>query len=87
MLSWAPKNPSDVVDCEIDWRLEDDRIIKSRWEVPPGIVGSRASHDSTVTTIWLAGGMLGGRYVLTNSIVTAQGRDITRLVRIKIKAR
>src|SRR4051812_10541290 len=85
LLSWPPKNPTDVVDCEVDWQLGDDRIISSKWAVPGGIAGARAHHDSSRTFIWLSGGELGGRYVLTNTIVTAARRKMSREIRIKIK--
>lgn len=87
VLSWPPKNPSDVVDCEIDWKLGEDRILTSKWLVPSGIAGSKADHDSQVARIWLSGGTMGGRYVLTNEITTVLGRSLSRSVRIKIKQR
>lgn len=98
--SWPPKDPDEVLDYSINWGLDDegnpgrlpvadDQIATSTWDVPIGITKDSATFSSitNVATIWLSGGTLGETYVLTNHIVSTDGRSMDQSVRIKIKAK
>jgi hypothetical protein len=88
-LSWPFKDPDEVLDYEVDWtaRLDGDTISTSTWIVPSGIVENSASHTSTTTTIWLAGGTLAATYEFLNRITTAGGRTMDQTVKLKIKTK
>jgi hypothetical protein len=87
-LDWPFKDPEGVLDYEIDWsdRLDGDTISSSDWEIEAGITEG-SSNTTTVTKIWLSGGTIGEKYVLTNRIVTAGGRTMDQSTRIAVKAK
>lgn len=71
------KDPGDNLDYKKDWATwlpTGDTISTSTWTVPTGLTGSSESSTTTTATIKLAGGTAGKRYIVTNQIVTAQGR-------------
>jgi hypothetical protein len=88
-LDWPFKDPDEVLDYEIDWsdRLDGDTISSSDWEIEAGITEGSTSNTTTVTKIWLSGGTIGEKYVLTNRIVTAGGRTMDQSTRIAVKAK
>ena len=85
--TFAPKDPSAVLDYRIDWSAwlaGGDVIVTSSWEVPPGITKDSESHTATTATITLSGGALGQKYDITNTITTAAGLTDCRTVRIPV---
>lgn len=89
MLTWPDKDPDEVLDYKLDWapRLAGDTIATSNWEVPAGIIQDRDTSDATSSTIWLADGEIGHRYVLLNRITTAAGRVMDQSIAIRISRR
>lgn len=84
-MTTYPKDPQAVLDYGWDWSewLPDgDTITASTWTVPTGITKDSDSHDDTTTTIWLRGCTVGTEYELVNHIVTADGREDDRTLRI-----
>ena len=78
---FPPRDPNALLDYLVDWspRLVDgDTISGSTWTAPAGIVIESDSFTGTTTSVWLSGGTDGEIYVLTNHIVTAQGREDER---------
>jgi hypothetical protein len=71
-----PKSPLSVLDYEIDYTqwLSLDTITASTWTVPDGLTEDSSTFTSTTTTVWLASGVLGTSYIVTNVIGTAAGR-------------
>lgn len=82
-----PKDPDAVLDYEFDWSdwLNGDTIASSTWEVPSGITKDSDTSDDTSTTIWLSGGTAGQKYEITNSIVTAAGRENDRTMIVPVR--
>lgn len=79
-LTWPNKDPSDVLDYQIDWSaaLGTDTIASSTWTATGYTINSN-SFTPTTTTVWLAGGPAGVNKI-TNRITTAGGRTIERSV-------
>jgi hypothetical protein len=91
MLFWPPKDPSEVLDYDINWapRLGTDTITTSAWIIPAGIslITSNPSFIAQRTKIWLAGGIAGQTYVLRNDIVSAAGITAYESVSILCKVK
>ena len=83
------KHTVAVLDYELDWStwLTADHIISSSWVVPTGITKGSDVYDNTTSTIWLAGGIEGGRYLISNTVTTNLGRTETKSFLIVIKTR
>lgn len=80
------KDPNAVLDYTFDWSawLGDDTISTSTWIVPAGITKASSSNTATTTTIWLSGGRQTAKYLVTNRIVTANGRTEDRTAEFTI---
>jgi hypothetical protein len=92
VLSWPNKDPDEVLDYSIDWsaRLSDtDFITSSTWVnlTSSGLIRYSSSSSSTITTIWFSGGTLDLSYIITNRVVTNEGRTMDQSAKIKIKAK
>lgn len=87
-LRWPRKDPSDVLDYQINWAaaLETDTIASSVWTAPSGFTVNSSTFNSTTTTVWLAGGTA-GIHSITNRITTAGGRTIERSVELPVEER
>ena len=87
MAATFTKDPLAVLDYTIDWTawLGVDTIPTSTWTIAPGITGTKDSHTTTATTIWLSGGVHGTDYKVSNRIVTAATRADSRQLLIKVR--
>lgn len=84
------KDPDAVLDYGIrwdQWLADGETISTSTWIVPDGITKNSDSHDTTTTTIWLAGGTAGTSYKLTNRITTSESRTDDRSLTIRVANR
>lgn len=83
------KDPDDVLDYTIDYDGEDwlgsDTIATSSWVAETGITIDSDTNDTTTTTVWLSGGTADTNYIVTNSIVTAAGREKDESLYIRVK--
>lgn len=86
------KAPADVMDVVIDWSATGigvlptgDTIASSTWTVDAGITKGTTTNTTTSTTCWVSGGTVGGNYLLTNTIVTAGGRTLTRCATVHVR--
>lgn len=62
-----------------DWLDTGDTITASTWTITPtGPTLTDSTHDTTTTTVWVAGAVLGVDYTLTNHITTVEGREDDR---------
>ena len=92
-LSWPPKDPAETLDYDIDWSqrlLTGDTIVSSSWAAMASgssLTINSNSFTTTLTKIWLSGGVLGQKYRLTNTVVTANGDTMVESVSILIKAK
>lgn len=67
------KDPDSQVDYIVDWQkrlVDGDYIIKSEFKVPDSLIWISDSYTSSSTKIWLAGGIAGETYLVTNRITT-----------------
>jgi hypothetical protein len=81
------KDPADVLDYTLDWSawLGTDTISTSTFVVETGLTAGVNSKTTTATTIWLSGGTNDNVYQVANTIVTAAGRTIRRVVGVKVQ--
>lgn len=89
MIPTYDKDPNAVVDYSIDWAtwLGADTIATSTWTVPTGITTAASSNTTTTATLWLSGGTLGQRYLCTNHVVTAGGREEDQSIMVVMESR
>jgi hypothetical protein len=83
------KHTVAVLDYELDWStwLGADVIVTSTWVVAVGLDEVRDSYDNTTATVWLSGGVEGGRYLVNNTITTNLGRTETKSFLVVIQTR
>lgn len=82
------KHPDAKLDYSIDWTDflgATDTIDASSWEVPVALTDTAGAFTDTAAVIWIEGGEVGETYIISNSIVTAEGREDTRSISIKIE--
>ena len=80
------KDPDSTVDFAVNWSnwLDVDTIATSVWLTPDGITKDTDTNSTTLTTIWLSGGVLGKLYTITNRITTAAGRTADKSFKVKM---
>lgn len=81
------KDKDEVKDFTLDWSKElatGDTIATSSWTAPVGITISTSTNTTTTTTVWLSGGTVGTRYIITNHVVTAANPSRTEEQSIEI---
>lgn len=84
------KGPDAVLDYSVDWSkwLAGDQIQTSAWSVSdPAIEATDDSNTPTRATVWLAGGVAGQSYTVTNRITTSGGRTDDRSLVIQVQDR
>lgn len=86
------KDPDAKLDYLEDWGpwlalRPGDTIDTSTWDVPTGLTKTAASSTDTTTTVWVEGGTVGETYVVTNHVVTAQGRINDQSIKFLIQQR
>lgn len=72
------KDPDAVLDYLndwTDWLPDGDTIVTSTWTAETGITIDSDTNTTTAAVVWLSGGTAGTKYLVTNHIVTAQGRE------------
>jgi hypothetical protein len=80
----------EVKDYTLDWsdELVSDTISTSAWTISPTssppLVEDSETNDTTTTTIWLSGGMIGEDYTLENTIVTTGGRTCVATIEVRV---
>ena len=72
------KYPNELLDYTIDfsdWLTEGDTIESGTWDyVTSGLTQEDATITDTSISVWVSGGVAGGRYPITGTATTAQGR-------------
>lgn len=84
------KDPDAVLDYSVNWSkwLAGDQIETSTWFVSdPALQLSDDLNTTTKTTAWLAGGVAGQSYTVTNRIATSGGRTDERSLVIQVQDR
>lgn len=70
-----------------DWLASEETIETSIWTVPAGLTKESESNTTTVTVVWLSGGIVGVDYEVVNHIVTSMGREDDRTITLKVRNR
>ena len=84
------KDQDAVLDYSVDWSkwLAGDQIQTSSWSVSdPAIEAADDSNTTTRAIVWLAGGVAGQSYSVTNRITTSGGRTDERSLVIQVQDR
>lgn len=87
MAAEYTKDPDDVLDYSFDWAkwlAEGDSVSSSEWIADDGITVDRTEFSSSLTTVWLSGGIAGLHYGVTNRVTTDQGRTVDRTLIIHV---
>ncbi len=89
------KDPRAVLDYTVDWgsehHLSGDALTESSWTVfPPesgGLSIMSSRFENMVSTVQVGGGIAGRLYRLTNHAVTAEGREDSRSIMLRVEQR
>jgi hypothetical protein len=84
------KDPDAVLDWLFDWTPWlgiGETISTSTFIITPGLTKNSNTNTATTATVWLSGGAAGKPYLVTNRIVTNQGRTDDRSITIRVKDR
>lgn len=88
------KDPEALLDYSVDWGadyLTGDVLTESGWAVSPAEVGGvsivSSRFDLLVSTVQVAGGVPGRIYRLTNHVITAEGREDSRSIMLRVEKR
>lgn len=82
------KDPSAVLDYEVDWTAwlaASETITSHTVTAPAGITVDSSSLAGAVVTVWLSGGTVWERYDVVCHIVTNQGREDDRTLRVAVQ--
>lgn len=77
-------DPQAILDYSVDWSAwlsGDDAIVSVAWTATAGVTvldDPAPTVVGKVATVWLSGGTLGQRYVVTCHVVSASGREDDR---------
>jgi hypothetical protein len=88
------KDPEALLDYAVDWGtdyLTGDLLTESGWTVSPAEAGgvsiASSRFDLKVSTVQVSGGVAGRIYRLTNHVVTAEGREDSRSIMLRVEKR
>lgn len=89
ILNWQAKDPDDTTKRGLDWTnwLAGENLVSSNWIIARNdgsIVIQRSEFTTKLTTVLMVRGRANRRYVLTNSILTDQGRRRDQSVAIRV---
>jgi hypothetical protein len=95
-LYWINKGPGEDLNYGINWSKPTDNwlgdgntITQSTWVVSPtGVSPALQQHGPTTNAgyaiVWLKDGVVGQKYIVTNNIVTSDGRKGSRSFEVRI---
>lgn len=80
-------DPSAVLDYYLDWTawLAGDTIVDSTWVATGTVTIRDPVIVGAVTQIWVEGGTAGELVDLRNHIVTEEGREDERTLRLQVR--
>jgi hypothetical protein len=88
------KDPEATLDYSVDWGadyLAGDVLTESSWAVSPAEVGGvsivSSRFDLLQSTVEVGGGIAGRIYRLTNHVMTAEGREDSRSIMLRVEER
>lgn len=88
------KDPEATLDYCVDWGAEylaGDVLSESGWTISPAEAGGLSivtnRFDLLVSSVQVGGGVAGHIYRLTNHVVTAEGREDSRSIMLRVEKR
>ena len=88
------KDPEAVLDYAVDWGREylgGDALTESSWTISPaesgGLSIAASRFDLMVSIVQVGGGNSGRIYRLTNHVMTAEGREDSRSIMLRVEKR
>lgn len=84
---WFRHDPQAVKDYGVDWSawLDDgETLVSSEWE-SDDLTLAGESFTTTRTSVFVSGGVAGGRYSITNRVVTSAGKTDDRTLHFHIE--
>ncbi len=87
----ATKDPQAKLDYGFNWSpwlYPGDYVATSTWTIsgPDSVlVNSKTWVTGSETGVWLTGGTVGFRYLVTNHVVTFQGREDDRTIFVTVQ--
>jgi hypothetical protein len=82
------KDPNSTIDFAVDWAEwlnTGDTVSSSSWEVPVGLTLSSEGVTNNVTRAFLAGGIAGVDYMITNRVTTQGARIEDRSILVQVR--
>lgn len=90
MNAWPPKDPDEILDYQFDWsaRLVAPEVISSSTMIKASgsVTLSADGFASPITSVWMTGGTAGDVCIVTNRIVTSQGRTHEASAKVRIRS-
>lgn len=84
------KDPDEKKDFMRDWSAKlgtTDTVAESTWAADDDLTVVQSSFTDTTATVRVSGGpTIGVQYLLTNHIVTANGRELDKTFKIQARA-
>lgn len=84
------KDPQAVLDYCLDWALwlsAEDYLVDAQFSCPNASITLLSSNlrEDTMAIVWVAGGIVGEKVLITCHITTEQGRQDERTFELTIK--
>ena len=90
MNSWPTKDPDEILDYQFNWTdrmAASETITTSNMTRVSGTVTLASNSIATpITTVWLSGGAAGEVAIITNRIVTNQGRTYEESAKLRVRS-
>ena len=90
MQRWPSKDPDEVLDYQFDWSARlaaGETISTSTFILEEGSVTiDSESFNGGLTTVWLSGGGVGDKCVLTNRVVTSEARTYDESATLRVRS-
>ena len=91
--TWIEKGPNETLDYWIDWPTSDvslaEAIVTHVWTIPAGITKVSQVDAAHKSTVFLSGGTLGARYVVSCRATTnsSPAKVLERAFTVRLVAR
>jgi hypothetical protein len=89
ILHTFTQTPEENLDYFLDYQREldplDDEIISSAWSLPDVLTATNADFDGMKAWVFIAGGVEGQIYPISNLVRTQAGRTYAKFFRLKIE--
>lgn len=90
MSEFYVQSPTEVLEYQISWSnmlSSGETITTSDWTAPVALTVSNKSVNGSTTICKVAGGAIGNRYQLTNTIITSNGETLVTSIFILVEVK